>query len=1752
LPGVIENSTAAGIDLVNSNQDSLPIWVARALSQLSNAKFDEANNQNALCNMVRSNMSSLVVELGHDPALIFGPNKEYYDPGMWRKFVAAPQPLGYETRNPSQISLETKHIELYECDKIYDQIQTFHLKADSLRQYGVNDLTEIIKNLLRQLSAEEASPLHNYPDMLLWLKIQLEKEVKSTCNGYCFAPNTLPKDTQNGFAPTYRYDFNLPINEQHKSSKGIALAYNGNDLETLLQASDMTKEDIIFELSQGFEYVNGVHKAYYYDAISEKRRELVAQGLFSYADSTLMPIEVLNRGSDGRKYSVWLDDIVVRHNKATLNAYIVIELPKSGQKIVFKGENLEFSPKGLKINPAKLFLINEVRVRMSNSTELVLPQNQSYVSFNCEGYAGMGIKGRVEICREHVIPLDRVQYTPLPEPARVSGDFSIFIPTFDELYAEILVTPFAIKGIEDMAWIIDTVAIDFSDVQSPTNQPPPGYNSPFATNAAFSPLWQGVYIKTLAVRLPEGFTGQGNPPATIGVQKVVIDHSGVSGQIFATPVLSIDQGNAGGWAFSIDTFQLTVLSNIPSQAGFSGLVNIPIFSSPGSNLDSKPTKPDCYPYTASIEPGINGSAHFRFMVHPREGMQIDMWRAGEVVIHPSSKIEMNYENRQFTTLANLSGFIKIDKPGGSGLQLNIPKIDFENVQVSNQAPYFSPGTWHMAGGIGVDFGGFGIQLTNVGMVQIDNLPALHFDARIKIGDAPTYIDAAGGISLVGTLKDIDGRQRWVYKDFDVNRILVKAQFPGVKNLEGVLDFYKNNPNYGTGWRGAIKMHITGLAEVSAVAQFGKVSSDNGSFKYFMVDALLCMNGAGITIAPGISIYGLGGGVYKNMSRPTNSLPLPQCSGNNTSSPIPATIGTSLSGVTYTPENTGKVGIKVTVAIKATKETAFNANATFEVLFNSGASGISNIWLYGNARFMDIPKSNASPTKQVPLDTKIGADLDISYDFASSTLHGNLNVYVDVPGVLRGAGTANRFTNAEIHISPDIWYIHIGKPSNPQGLILSIPGLGDLLQVKSYLQIGKQLDPMPEVPAAIRELAGGSSLNINGRNGLITGEGFAFGMSISTPDKNFDKGIIFAHFKAIMGFDVAVRDFGNTVICSQTNSPIGINGWYASGQIYAGVFGDLGLKVKIFGKRREFHAFKIEAAAVLQASLPNPFWARGAVSGSYEILNGLVKGQCKLEFELGEKCDVIGEPENVELNVIQSIMPETNTSGIAVDVKPEVIFAFPIEKNFNLPIDESTSVNYKIKLVSAKMYYQNFEIGCEKIWNSSLDRLVLNPNWILPGNSDIRVRVEVKIDSAGQIVDNQFKEVTFKTGAGLKLIPTTNVAGSYPFDGQYNFYQDEIPNKQGYIKLFKNQPDLFWDNNYTFAVRFSSSNGDCQEISFKGDDYNSLNQTLKFDYPEGFFQSNNVYRLQFVRYKKGIRPVGNLTTAANTSQTGNKFVAASPCRDLLSGYDNILYTAYFRVSEYKTFNEKITKWKEGKTDISYNNSVRVLKAEHPDFEPFDSKETGNSVVSMRADFASTNWYQNAPGKMYDFMGETEAINNNIKFDEPRPFGAIPNKAVAFRNDDPNTGKKITNAEWQLGNISTHTVVHLENKVPKMYEADYLMFRQYANIYLQEKILYPLYNAVQQYNQNGQNGQLPAGAPCVISQTVNGISIDGVCTDNCSNLVVRNVLKMARCSSNFPDLPYGDYSIYIDYRLPGYNCNEIAPTTNSAGIVIKMKK
>ena len=460
----------------------------------------------------------------------------------------------------------------------------------------------------------------------------------------------------------------------------------------------------------------------------------------------------------------------------------------------------------------------------------------------------------------------------------------------------------------------------------------------------------------------------------------------------------------------------------------------------------------------------------------------------------------------------------------------------------------------------------------------------------------------------------------------------------------------------------------------------------------------------------VSLSGLGGGVSWHTEKFNN--PLIKIDNAPVVPPPPANAPKSLTGGIYIPDEDIGLGIKVMTTLELYGNArAFNGAAALEIIFKDDG-GLKLIEFSGVAHFMAEPETNPSfilNTASIP--EGIHAGLNLKYDFDHDIFTAQMLGYASVAGELEGCDggcQSKKMGQIDMYFASDKWYINIGR-TNAEGtdrIVLGINAHGfGYLSASAYLNIGTGIKPMPPLPAYAQKLVG-NSVKINDESTRASGNGFAFGADIKFQFGTKQDAFIYGLVSVDLGFDVMMQDYGKAK-CKNTGKQIGLNGWYASGQMYTQIKGDIGVKVK----NKKFPILSVGVEAALQEKGPNPFWASGGLAVNYNLLFGLVKGSSQFKIEIGEQCELEADPTtNGSSSNVYSFEFEGYSSGtkaingltnfyneavLEIDQKCDSEYSSTTEKTdckatkkdlpqvpqFNTPTPTSTTFNFNYYLPS---------------------------------------------------------------------------------------------------------------------------------------------------------------------------------------------------------------------------------------------------------------------------------------------------------------------------------------------------------------------------------------------------------------------------------------------------------------------------------------
>lgn len=1279
-------------------------------------------------------------------------------------------------------------------------------------------------------------------------------------------------------------------------------------------------------------------------------------------------------------YTMGIASIELHPTHAQLEIFLEIDAPNLAMPLLFAAQDVKFSAAGGILPGATLSLLGNIPIEIvPNKSALILMRGErnangettggTFVSIDCDGFKELGLEGIVEFSRSWLKPaIDNGQ-------SKVSGRIATIISDWEDILLEIDLDDFVVNKLEDVVWRVDRAIFDFSDwrnasgIKFPIN----GYDPPLSDER-----WQGFYIKEFSVEIPRKLAGVDSSLLIQG-NDIIIDNMGFTGQAMATLILSLENGDLGGWAFSIDTFGISVIANQIESVAFNGLIHVPLARSKENGDDHDLSAEDCLRYNAYIQQNND----YYFSVSPEETLAVDIWQA-EVGFDSCSYLDIANVEDHFIITAHLHGYATIDNQHSHGIGVRADSIHFQGVELSNQAPYFHPGYWSFPS-ISPNFGAFALTLEDIGLYPVNERGTemeLSFGALISLSPSNNIgITACGGFAFQGELIKDNGRQRWQYNGMRVDDVFVNVSAPGF-GVNGGLSFYEDDPKFGQGFRGMVAAWFRGINDpgedpstnltnstsclasipdaswgITAMGQFGTVDD----FDYFIVDALVNL-GEGIPIlSEAVKLKAFGGGVYHRMSRDEDTAAALEDALESQALAIPP-LGSSLSGLQYYPDRSAGLGIKATVLLAAKKEKAFNANANFEILFNSNG-GLSQISFYGTAKFMqdisfDHPAFEDNPEFPPPAVASMSAYLALDLNFEEWELDASMAVFLNAgAGMIRGSGTNDKMGWANLYLSKyNGWHLKAGEPAPEKrnGITISIPNIAEnLVNLNCYLMMGTH--EIPGIPPIESELMARimqydqNSTSIGNRPSAVSqGGGFAFGaaLDINTGEQTFL--IFYGQFALSLGFDVAIQDFGSAQC--EGGGTIGINGWYASGQAWAGIGAAVGIKVKLFGKPRKFEIAQIAAGAILQAKLPNPFWAKGTIGAQYNILNGLIKGNWNFDITIGNECEIVGASDPGIVQVIESIEPKQGLDAVDVSVTPTINFLIPVEETYRFTNLNGESETYRVRLDQEEsfMSFNGTQVkGTFIVANDHLSAQFI-PEQILPGTAAIDFIVSVYFEekrsngwypieeNAAVVIERD--TLAFITGPGLVYIPEDNIEASYPINGQYNFYKNENELGKGYILLARAQPDLLVQvpPGIRQELRLTKS----QEFSFTTHpvEINVKGNVINYNLPEAGLENDQVYQLRLIQV--------NEETDEN----------------------QVLYEWYFRTSKYPSLAEKLAQF----SSLPLGSRGGIIAKGTLD-EPFGAEELGKAgypgLLEISADVSGAWYQQSAIQQMYDDFPHT---------------------------------------------------------------------------------------------------------------------------------------------------------------------------------------
>ena len=603
---------------------------------------------------------------------------------------------------------------------------------------------------------------------------------------------------------------------------------------------------------------------------------------------------------------------------------------------------------------------------------------------------------------------------------------------------------------------------------------------------------------------------------------------------------------------------------------------------------------------------------------------------------------------------------------------------------------------------------------------------------------------------------------------------------------------------------------------------------------------------------------------------------------------------------------------------------------------------------------------------------------------------DLDVFMNF-GVLKGGyendqmvkGAYGHYQNYGGDNGNGYWDIALGDYNTPGKGIIDWGGDWLELEAETYFMAGHNVPTsLPPLPDEIEQLLNAGSTS-DGDNSvsvsaietdeirdsesmeeLKTGGGIAHGATVRA-NIDLDMGLLYGDFKAVVGHDINISQDEDRVCYSDNNSAMtpGVNGWYGTGQAYAGIEGELGVKAKIFGKEQRVQIMELGAAMALEGGAPNPVWFEGRANVTYSVLQGTLEGSSRFAISLGDKCQVDEDQALADITFIGEMAPEGN------DVNP---YSDPAV-SFNLPMDEILYIpqvnDEGEEIVNQYLpYLDDFSIEEsgktwepeEENWNN--DKTLLKLRFDDPFTAKEGKRVAPRFDLEAVVkakkwsdeaedwevlymdgkVWEERKNSSFKTGEHPQTFDDSYVLYSNPLNRQRYFLQDEVRQIEmptpdatgksskggsvsqgmGIIDFKQNMSGFFPESdekgNYEYLLRFKTLEADDKEVELSSLAGQSQVSEIHFELPH--LENESLYAVQIVKRntQKTTKSTDNIsgireqsfTTSNEENDTYSHYslvshaASAQQLSEVVERNETLLYVYYFQTSAYDNLADKL--------------------------------------------------------------------------------------------------------------------------------------------------------------------------------------------------------------------------------------------------------
>lgn len=1157
-----------------------------------------------------------------------------------------------------------------------------------------------------------------------------------------------------------------------------------------------------------------------------------------------LPIGI-DREIDGRQVILGMVNATFSPRSSDVSFVAALEIPEIHSHLSLAASGICLQPNGFDIDTLSLYLpfdqgvdFQGTSVKMKGGTLVSDETEICYAQFTCNGFERAKIAMECKFPRTMLIP-DNGGVPSTDENQRVSFFSSARYDLGAGLMLRFNMDPFYVKEADNLRFTLAEAYVDLSSAINPPSLTfPSNYvHASLGSDGRMGDTWEGFYMKELSMAFADDLIETGD--TEIGVYDVIIDGD-LTMKIAAVNI--VEDGSIGDWKASLDTIALQITQSEVDEFKVKGTIEPPM-AAEGEHLN--------YSLVMDFEADHN----YYLQVDIEDSLNVPM-AVAKMHLGGDSYVRAGRTSRRGAYIeATLSGNIKIDHDYASSTAqssmpgMAMPYIRFEHLRmVSDTGVYCRnwdlaglssgssgpPASTSSGGGLAPPLfveeedsqsfaGGFPISIEDISLGGGFSDPNMSATIKLNFQSGSNGIAADATLRFNGSYEDRGGGQKLRLEGVNLTGISIEAEFSSV-TLNGSLSWIKETTKEEV--RGMLEVGIPTGINVSIGAIFGTYKGDetaeHGSaehFSYWLVDGAVSFGNSGVPIGSGLALYGIGGGVWHRMAMKEDGLR----NARSTLSAPPQAPTADLDR--YEHQHDQILGLRFAAVFGIqNSRTTLNLEVGILAEFN-GSHGLSRLRIHGAVYVMQDIEMGVGGDDGGALYGQAVLEYR-NTESAGKTFTGDIEIWLNVGGVIKGGiDDTGKLADVSFYADDSEWYFHMGSYDtstgniNPGASIVLTVGGRELLEANAYMMVGHRVPlelPMP--PENVRSIlgldtqsSGDNEISANDPAGVSsadylthmrtadggynTGQGFAFGTCVSA-NIGFEAFVYF-NLGITLGFDVNLTK--QTYECLEVGTP-GFNGWYAQGQAYAAIEGELGIQFRFFGTRR-IQLLYLGVAMMLEAKLANPSYFKGTAGVRYSVLGGAFTGQKSLKVEFGKKCEPLITDPLANIQFIDKIEPNQTMADVPVFSMPSVFYNFAMDRSLYLPRSIDADSGLPTSFYHFRPFVTEFKVNqhgetaqVAGTQNYTPDRKILQLRQAdaLAGNTQYDISCSVMVrdhtDGGSSIYQDtlgndwvETKTEFFTTGDYPTVIPDENVKYTYPVQRQRFFLQDET-NSKGTIAL----------------------------------------------------------------------------------------------------------------------------------------------------------------------------------------------------------------------------------------------------------------------------------------------------------------------------------------------------------------------------------